>query len=713
MKPITIDKQDLKGYSVAPYNFVSLPPKAVVRYNHPNDLPAHNNFKSRDGRKLLSGTICYTLEAKTPIIVSAGEKDKNAYFFINSSGEYAIPGNTIRGFIRANTQILSFSNIIRGNNYEMSEIEDSKFLFRDIAGSNSLSKRYSQILSIDPNKRISRNLRTGYIFNENNKYFIKESEKLDEIRNYFRVDEIYLRKILDEKIIKDIKFMYLPKIIKFEDRIKNLNKIIYGRGSKNKQEIYKAHDEKKCILKDCKNGSYKPYNIEVSYSLDSKSARIIKIGSIGKYNEEGYLLSGGFIDGKMSHYIVPAPSIYSNIIEISQDNIRQYKDDLILTKKMSKSDEKIKSGDEFFNLPSIGNKKPIFFINTDRLHFGFTPYIRMFYSKSVLDEVNPSYKDVAGISYCDSIFGFSSTVLKKDNKEEIYSYKSRVSFEDVLVHEGAIVDKDTSMKIILAEPKSTSYNLYLKQEIGAGKKELNIYEGDFKIRGTKQYWLKDYIERPNIDKQNDNMIFTIHPLKEGTKFSGKIYFNNLEEDELGLLIWALKLEDNCYQSIGLAKPYGFGRVKVSDILLKLENLEKKYLEFSFDFMEDAEIDKYINIYKETFSNKYLNGKSIDEQKFIKEFIYIKSKVVNKKDANWYRYMNLNEFKDKKVLPSILEYADIINKDRMGLDKSRKTQYDKQNNKQNNKQKRNKSKDNYKNNKSFGNSIDLSNWYKGQ
>ena len=42
-------------------------------------------------------------------------------------------------------------------------------------------------------------------------------------------------------------------------------------------------------------------------------------------------------------------------------------------------------------------------------------------------------------------------------------------------------------------------------------------------------------------------------MKKGTTFSGTIRFKNLKEDELGLLLWSLLLNDGCYQSIGMGK----------------------------------------------------------------------------------------------------------------------------------------------------------------
>lgn len=672
MKPIPIKKVGLGKFAVAPYNFVSFPEKSVVKYFSPEELPSHNDFRNKEKTKLLSGYIEYTLKAETPIIVSAGvDKDKKiAEFFTNSSKKHAIPGNTVRGMVRTNAQILSFSNIVGEANeygkYENSEIENSRFLFRDIA-----AKKYRRIMNIDINKRISKNLRSGYIVKECNKYYIEPAVSLKEGLPYIRIDEIILRKICD-KDVTGINYMYEHGILSHEEELKSLSKKI----AINRKD-YDSRSKIKAILKEYsrEDKGYKPYYTEISFEFDKTKGKAVKVGKKGKYKYSGYILSGGFILGKRSHYIIPEVDKVSDKIMIKQDEIEAYIDDLIMTKKAERSESGIimVKGKEFFGLPNDNERKPVFYINhSDVLHFGFTPYLRMIYSKSVLDGVPGGYKNVDGISYAEALFGFTNKKYRQGDKTEKFHYKSRLSFEEAVVIGEPKTDDDSAIKIILSSPKPTSYNLYLAQEQDVDKKSLNIYEGDFNIRGFKQYWLKGYVERPEV--KSENMSLTIKPLKEGTKFKGKIYFTNLDEEELGLLAWALKLNDNCYQNIGLAKPYGFGRVKVEDIELKIENLDLKYNSFSFEYHENEDINKYIDIYKKNFSARYLNDKDLEEQEPIKELLTIKSKVIDKSEANNYRYMDLEEFKIKRVLPEIQKYEEAINSankvDRQNIDSSK-------------------------------------------
>ncbi|MCF6463749.1 TIGR03986 family type III CRISPR-associated RAMP protein [Clostridium sp. Cult1] len=625
-----------KKYSVAPYNFVNLPERSVEKYKTHKDLPPHNDFRGRDQKRLLSGYIRYTLKAETPIIVAKGtnkgdSEKRKAKFFTNPDDKYAIQASSIRGMVRTNAQILSFSDIVGEKDdekgYINSYIEDSRFLYRDVAGNTSLGDKYKNMLGIDLNKMIAKKLKVGYMIKSGDKFRIQPAKELKEGMPYFRVVEEDFKKIGGHNV-PGIKFL------------------------------------------DDKN--YKPYRAQISFNL-AEDGEVTKIAEVGKAKYNGYILSGGFISGKRCHYVVPPmDDELDSANSLDQDDlnesIRLYKQDMLATQKAYIEDGvfKVYKEYEFYALPEKNEKKPVFYIkdstkDSSIIHFGFIPYLRLSYEKSVLDGVCDKYKNTKGISYADGIFGFTNKSYQIKNRESInISYKSRLSFEDAVVTKGGRVDKECIIDVILAKPKPTSYNLYLKQDKDAGKKELHIYDGDFEIRGFKQYWLKNYIDKPHLEPGKvENMKTTLYPLEKNTEFEGKIYFNNLDEEELGLLIWALKLEGNCYQNIGLAKPYGFGRVKVKDIELKIEDLDKKYNTFSFDYYKEGDIDKYINIYKKNFSNEYLRGTPIGDIELIKDFMYIKSKVIKFKASNNYRYMELYEFEDKKVLPEIYHFRKSI------------------------------------------------------
>lgn len=93
-----------------------------------------------------------------------------------------------------------------------------------------------------------------------------------------------------------------------------------------------------------------------------------------------------------------------------------------------------------------------------------------------------------------------------------------------------------------------------------------------RIKGRKRYPVRDDVWSNETGNENTQTVFI--PLAKGTKFSGKIYFHNLRQCELGALISALTFNGHteCFHSIGEAKPLGYGKVKItireiSDVLV--------------------------------------------------------------------------------------------------------------------------------------------------
>ena len=102
------------------------------------------------------------------------------------------------------------------------------------------------------------------------------------------------------------------------------------------------------------------------------------------------------------------------------------------------------------------------------------------------------------------------------------------------------------------------------------KRQENYFDDEIELRGYKQYWYGAE-KVPEIDQKNENIPTIIKPLPKETVFHGTVKFKNLSEDELGLLLWALQLDNGCYQGIGKGKPFGYGCVSVKiDSLSELD-----------------------------------------------------------------------------------------------------------------------------------------------
>lgn len=653
-------KKLISKYSVAPYNFVSLPNDYKAPYSQYRELKGHYEL-SED---LLNGYIEYSLVNETPLIIGSAERNKKdnlnlIKFMKNAKGEYIIPGNSIRGVIRNNCAILSLSSL-------EDFIEDERFFFRSF-GKGINANEYKDRLDIK-SKPVGGEMVTaphrilgGYIYKDSkDKYVLVPSKKINN-QSYFIIREQYLRK-LNPKV--NVEYMYNEKIL---DLINN-------------KEKYKGQNNrfKKDLLRNSKSGNYKPYCTEISFDIKD-SRTVYKIGKAGEYKYKGYLMCSEFIQGKLAHYVVPKPDFKSaEIMELSRDNgklkfIDFYKDDLLRTKKKLYPNKDDRKDKEYFLLPKkegSENGKPIFYgkykgYNNEevQVYFGFSPYLRIPYDYSVKDCMPEGYKITNKFSYMDSLFGFTG----RENKK---IYKSKLSFEDVIC-----VDKhpeeDREYRLISGQPHASSYPSYLEQYRVESPRDIKNYNSsDVKIRGIKNYWGKDYVIEEKDGK--DNVSLLIKPLKKGANFKGKIYFKNLTRDELGLLLWSLKVHKKAYETIGYGKAYGFGRVRISDIEAYVENIDEKYSSMVGNYLHKQNPEELINEYKNNFVKEF--NINLEEQKSVQELIILKTLIVNKEDANETRYMQLqfpvkqsdgkikkeNEFNLLLPLPTPKEFSKIVN-----------------------------------------------------
>jgi len=581
------------GYVGAPYNFVPISDKTYDYTRNGKEEKYHNALE----KELLSGYITYQIEAKTPIIIDSGKTNdecNEGEFYKDAYGKYAIPGSSIRGLVRNNAQILSFSDI-------SDDIEDYNLMYRNVAA--GLNKYlYNKILGEDSlpfekNTKVLKNVKAGYIAKKGKEYIIYQT-KVDKIgtsygeMNYYVASE---RKILEEyqRDNNKSKFQYLFSSELIMQYTKNCKFI----KEKNKYAV-----EKKWMFNGRQDGPYKPYYIEISYEIYG-GHRVDAIGEVGKYSKKGYLLSSGAMGMKKAIYIVPEIDKEKDYICIPEKDVDSYRRDFESKKNQIKGKEK------FFGLPQEDEVKPVFYTEYGgRLCFGFTPRFRLFYAKSVKEGF---WQKATKMDYCKALFGYA----KKEN-----SYKSRLSFQDASTENGQVLEM---RELILVTPKPTSCLDYIENTDGSDN--VVTYNDEFRLRGIKQYWLKEEAEDA-VEIKNENVGSKLKPLCAGTVFHGKIRFHNLTKDELGLLFWSLELNKESEQNIGKAKAYGYGRVKISIDNVEIFKTEEAYDldKFSlrpFYSIEQREKEDYIDCFKAEI-RKWL-GKEPEEHESIRSFLLMK------------------------------------------------------------------------------------------
>ena len=605
----------------APYNFVSLD-DIVIFYNK-DALPRRNSFTG------LSGRINLNIETKTPLYIQRtlteeeveeltriekeeNNKDKIRDFnrkiyqsYSPASGKYKIPGSSLRGMVRSLYEIATYS--------KMSFLDDRKLYFRAFADRAKLLQEYynKRMINEDKNAIPRLKVKAGYLFKSGKDFNINEAE------NYYRVEE---DKVLNEDFIK------LP----FSKK---------GNDEKSKYDDYITAN---------------PY-LKIGYSLKNHIVRngFIIINNIMPYNE---VLPDDYQEG----YIV-----FSKGIPLSSKTKRKYWVVGKKTDKKHKIDEKVVN--DYYNdknRNSINlidylnkNKKeytngiPCFFLYEDGqvTAFGNTALFRISYKNSI-GKLLPENHKSDELDMAEALFG---RVMKKQED----TINGRIYFDDAVAKEAVAFEKPIYPKI-LANPKPTSFQLYLKQPSDVTFDTIRHYDSpDAKLRGYKQYWHKkgDKFEEdsPDFDPQKDTQHTLIAPIKPGAIFEGSIRFENLSEEELGALLFVLNLPEGYCHKIGMGKPLGLGSIKITATLSILDP-KKRYSNLTDNGYTNDDPSKYLDAYKELL--KKHNILNTENPWDLMRFRELKKMLdfANHPDESKTEYMPLNQFRERGVLPEPLK-----------------------------------------------------------
>lgn len=576
----------------APYNFVPFSNK-VLLYGSMDKLPYHDEIR----HDLKSGEIHITLEAQTPVFVSDGHKSKGMdgqefngpHFFRTPNGKYAIPGSTVRGMTRENMQILGFGLVRPGE-----DLDDYQIYFREIAAAHGsvkdiLNEHYKAALAI-PSKK-SAVTEKSYTIPKNVKsgYLCKEGGSYvirPTVKPFIRVS----RKMEDTR--------------QFGDSAARL--------------------------------------VEIAYTAaDGRARRILPFSKAESGMDHGWLLyTGKPVGAKPNHlYLFPDIDRETPECKISDEDILSYSTDLENRKNSLKAYYNL----DFWKLPEEGECKPVFYVNyKGHIYFGMSMFLRIGYQYPLSEGLPERHRKLATgqdicLDYPHAILGFVTIGGKE-------AYKSRVSFGDFAAQGNP---KECSpVRAVLSAPKPSYYPGYVVDgknynEAGEGYEE----KERFHLRGYKQYWMKP-VQETSVAEGKDRVGSTLCPLPEGTRFQGIVRYKNLTEEELGLLLWSLRLDEGCSQTLGMGKPYGYGRMKLTIDELRELDYTKLYGSLDGNPWRNStdRIDEYIQAYDEFAADKLHVKKpkkrpSITSLKEIQDFFYMKKKTRDD------RYMELKEYQN--------------------------------------------------------------------
>ena len=575
----------------APYNFVPFSDKVLCRYNSVEELPSHDRLD----KNLHSGEIHLTIEAKTPLFISDG----NDHFFRTPAGTCAIPGSSLRGLVRENMQILGFG-LVRPEE----DLQDYQILFRkfaDSSGSNmsKLQKYYKTVLKIKSRTNscgksypIPEAVQGGYLYRQKDKYFIRPVEG-----KVLRVIGKYSEKEKSTEV-------WGYKIYDAEER-----EVFYSASGKNVEKIIPAKTQ--------------------SVPVGMRKGVLLSPGRPVNSDK-----SGNRIIEKKTCYVFPEEDNKALTVNLTQDDILAYKEDNRIRGRILKKQK------SFWELPAEGKRKAFFYVSyNQKVHFGRSQFLRLIYPHKISEGLPKEHleyakKNLVFLDYPHAVLGFAA-------KE--YSYRSRVSFGDLVLCGETVSDKEVSPPLM--EPKPSFCAGYLLD----GK---DYTDDDFQLRGYKQYWLK----QPFIGIEGKTNVKSIlRPLESGSRFSGVVRFRNLTDDELGLLLWSIRLDDKCYQNIGKGKPYGYGRIAVNIDRLVECDLASQYtydgLTSKLQPTPAEKIASYIESYNR-YAVERLPGEKNSVRDFpeIRDFFYMKQDIMDSIAKEWCSYLplklgNVNQYQN--------------------------------------------------------------------
>ena len=372
--------------------------------------------------------------------------------------------------------------------------------------------------------------------------------------------------------------------------------------------------------------------------------------SIGNKKYEKILVKKDFVEkGKGRNFLFPLTEYEDLKYLITQRNERD--------KEESKKEKKIDRKEIQINDPIIfqvegENAINLAFSEIPRLRYKYSPY-------SLIPKEFQPCSSLDNLCFACRLFGTTGNSNEEKKSNDMTSYMGRVFISDAKCSE----KKEKLSEVItmkpLGEPHPSLARFYLNGD--------NYDNNGAKIRGRKFYWhhsdkikagenYKKYLDSITTEekaKYNSSLSF----LKPNNIFEFEVEFKNLTEEELGVLIYSLELEDGMLHKFGKAKAFGFGssKIEIKEFLLKSQN---RYSDFTISY-EKGNKEKYIDIAKQQYI--------LNDRKEIKELQAILSKE-NSLDFSKSPfpealddkrgYTTLKWFTKNKdaVLPRILDYS---------------------------------------------------------
>jgi CRISPR-associated protein (TIGR03986 family) len=518
----------------APYNFVPLN-KEVVTPFWADQISHDQPFKNG-----ISGKLELELTAESPIYVRNGSVgDQSETSFNHFGGKYFIPGSSVKGMLRSAVEILSFGSL-------SDRVNDVTYSFRDFYNPE-----------FEPSK-IAKESLPGWLKKEDDKYIIYQAEKLGRISH----------EELDKKCPSN----------------KSIN-TYYHQDRKDRSSEHKNTEFP--LLMDAEfnfefDREFEGRNL-YKFSQDGEKGKVVLTGQPGTNVGKGKKKFEFVFFGKVGEFEV--------------------KDEVLKNFLLAYHDAENKKNDWHWRKKQLngGSLIPIFFRKTDGkvIDFGLTQLYKITYKNSIGKLIQSYQKnDLLKRDMSDCIFGYSIKLKSsvENSKVDVLSLKGRVHIGHAFSFGNAT--PLFKRQEVLSSPSATYYPNYIKQEeqngklIGPNPRHKTMNNGQSILRGYKRFPIRtnEKIQINQSTNGNENIgCAPFEPLGKGAKFRTTIAYHNLRPEELGALISAITFHGTpgYFHSIGMAKPLGYGKIKVE--VLNQEEQTSKIALGAFESLMEYEL----------------------------------------------------------------------------------------------------------------------------
>ncbi len=504
----------------APFNFVPLSDE-VFFPDWANDISHDIPFK--DG---ISGSIELKITAESPIFVRNGhtkeeaeKKTQEFKDFSNIDGIYFIPSTTIKGTIRNVLEIISFS--------KMQQVSNKKYSIRDL--------QLPKYLAFFQNS----NIHCGWMRKEGEEKVIITDCGIPRRISHKDLDEnfgtTFCEKFANPVTFKKddnktAKFKYeqigkAKLTSKFEELQLNKENAV----DKRIRVRFDSHGKEGTIVFTGQSGIRKEKVLNYDKTIRQKAS--------GKFYEFVFMNEAL---GTFELDTYDKEGIYNDFLFVYKDS----KDWEFWRGKMRK-----------------GESVPVFFYKNDSgelEHVGLS-YLYKLPSKKRIKEYLPQEHSLNSLDFSECIFGTTS-----NNK-----LKGRAWFSHAMTDQKAT---NKELRVYMGSPKPSYYPIYLKQDGEGGYMEKDgksvlfktmLHDTSVILKGWKRYPIRNNWDRVlSIPEGQDENANPFIPMPTGSVFSSILRFHNLKRVELGGLLEAILLPDGHSHTMGFAKAYGYGRVKI-------------------------------------------------------------------------------------------------------------------------------------------------------